>query len=131
MSVDRKARVAERIRDVLARTIDRDLRDPQVGMVTLTAVRLSPDLRHATVFVSTLGDDAGRDASLAALDRVLAADPENADAIILSGYLLMETGRPEKALMRYQRALELGVAGVRVFDLQLAMPAMDNRATEL
>ena len=69
MSVDRKARVAERIRDVLARTIDRDLRDPQVGMVTLTAVRLSPDLRQATVFVSTLGDDAGRVASLAALDR--------------------------------------------------------------
>jgi ribosome-binding factor A len=69
VSVDRKARVAERVRDVLARAVDRDLRDPRVGLVTLTAVRLSPDLRHATVFVSTLADEAGRAASLDALAR--------------------------------------------------------------
>jgi len=69
MSVDRAARVADTILGILAESVRRDVRDPRVGFVTLTAVRVSPDLRHATVFVSTLGDETARSATLSALDR--------------------------------------------------------------
>ena len=42
----------------------RDIKDPRVGMVTLTAVELSDDLRHARIFFSCVGDEAARERSL-------------------------------------------------------------------
>ena len=60
------ARIADRVRRVLAQAIQSDLRDPRLGFVTLTDVRLSPDRRHAVVFVSVLGDESAAD-SLKAL----------------------------------------------------------------
>ena len=41
-----------------------DLKDPRVGFVTVTGVKTSPDLRHARVYVSVLGDQHARTASL-------------------------------------------------------------------
>jgi ribosome-binding factor A len=67
MTHRRNERVAEEIRGVLAEAI-REVRDPAVGFVTLTGVDLSPDLRQARVFVSRLGTEADRDASVAALN---------------------------------------------------------------
>jgi len=55
--IRRSERVADRIRDDLARLLLEQVRDPEVGFVTLTAVELSPDLRHARVFVSILEDE--------------------------------------------------------------------------
>jgi len=43
------------------------LRDPRLGFITLLAVEPSPDLRHARVFVSVLGDDVARRSSMEAL----------------------------------------------------------------
>ncbi|MFL6094960.1 MAG: 30S ribosome-binding factor RbfA, partial [Blastococcus sp.] len=43
------------------------LKDPRIGFVTVTAVETSPDLRHARVFVSVLGDEEERERSLAGL----------------------------------------------------------------
>jgi ribosome-binding factor A len=60
-------RVDEAMRVVLSDTISKDLQDPRVGFVTVTGVKTSPDLRHARVFVSVLGDDAERAASLEGL----------------------------------------------------------------
>jgi ribosome-binding factor A len=57
-------RVDEAVREVLSDALVRDLKDPRVGFVTVTAVETSPDLRHARVYVSVLGDAAERDASL-------------------------------------------------------------------
>src|SRR5947207_14895849 len=57
MPTDRLRRVNEAVRQVLSDAITQDLKDPRVGFVTVTAVRTSPDLRHATVYVSVLGDD--------------------------------------------------------------------------
>ena len=51
-------RVDEAVREVLSDAITQELKDPRVGFVTVTAVETSPDLRHARVFVSVLGDDA-------------------------------------------------------------------------
>jgi ribosome-binding factor A len=48
--------------------ISRDLKDPRVGFVTVTGVRLSPDLRHARVFVSAMGTEKQRKESLEALN---------------------------------------------------------------
>ena len=56
MGDGRMRRVDEAVRAVLSDAITKDLKDPRIGFVTLTAVKTSPDLRHARVFVSVLGD---------------------------------------------------------------------------
>jgi ribosome-binding factor A len=64
MTSDRMRRVDEAMREVLSGAITSELKDPRVGFVTVTAVETSPDLRHARVFVSVLGDDPVRRRSL-------------------------------------------------------------------
>jgi len=60
-------RVDEAVREVLSEAITRELKDPRVGFVTVTAVETAPDLRHARVFVSVLGDEGVRRRSLSGL----------------------------------------------------------------
>ena len=60
-------RVNEVVREVLAETLP-ELKDPRIGLVTITGVETAPDLRHATVFISVLGSEKKRDASLRGLD---------------------------------------------------------------
>ena len=67
MQPGRMPRVDEAMREVLSGAITQDLKDPRVGFVTVTAVQTSPDLRHATVWVSVLGSDDEREASLEGL----------------------------------------------------------------
>ena len=63
----RAQRVAEEIRSEVARILSSGLKDPRLGFVTVTRVSLTADLQHARVYVSVLGADAGREASLAVL----------------------------------------------------------------
>ena len=67
MAADRMRRVNEAVREVLSARIAEGLKDPRIGFVTVTAVETSPDLRHARVYVSVLGDEAEREQSLAGL----------------------------------------------------------------
>src|SRR2546422_4076989 len=67
MPSERLRRVNEAVRQVLSDAIAADVKDPRVGFVTVTAIRTSPDLRHAHVYVSVLGDDDQRAASLEGL----------------------------------------------------------------
>jgi ribosome-binding factor A len=67
MTGSRMRRVDEAVRAVLSDVITQEIKDPRVGFVTVTAVKTSPDLRHARVYVSVLGDDATREDSLAGL----------------------------------------------------------------
>ncbi len=67
MTSDRMRRVDEAIREVLSDAVGQGLKDPRIGFVTVTDVKTSPDLRHARVFVTVLGDAAQREASLAGL----------------------------------------------------------------
>ena len=60
-------RVNEALREVLSESMG-ELKDPRIGFVTVTGVATSPDLRHATVYVSVLGSEAKRDATLKGLD---------------------------------------------------------------
>jgi ribosome-binding factor A len=67
MAAGRMRRVDEAVRAVLSDSIAKDLKDPRVGFVTVTGVKTSPDLRHARVYVSVLGDEQVRADSLAGL----------------------------------------------------------------
>jgi ribosome-binding factor A len=67
MAEGRMRRVDEAVRAVLSDAIAKDLQDPRIGFVTVTAVKTSPDLRHARVYVSVLGDERARAQSLAGL----------------------------------------------------------------
>ena len=67
MPKDRIRRVNEAVREVLSEAIATELKDPRVGFVTVTSVDTSPDLRHARVYVSVLGDERQRADSLAGL----------------------------------------------------------------
>jgi ribosome-binding factor A len=60
MGAGRMRRVDEAVRAVLSDAISKDIQDPRVGFVTVTAVKTSPDLRHARVYVSVLGDEQAR-----------------------------------------------------------------------
>src|SRR2546429_2434849 len=60
---DRMRRVNESVRQVLSEAVGQ-LKDPRIGFVTVTGVKTSPDLRHARVYVSVLGDEAAREGSL-------------------------------------------------------------------
>jgi ribosome-binding factor A len=64
MSGQRMRRVDEAMRQVLGEAISKELKDPRVGFVTVTDVKTSPDLRHARVYVSVLGDPPAREATL-------------------------------------------------------------------
>jgi ribosome-binding factor A len=63
----RMRRVNELMREVIGSAITSELEDPRIGFVTVTSVDTSPDLRSARVYVSVLGDEAERDATLAGL----------------------------------------------------------------
>ncbi len=67
MSGGRMRRVDEALRAVLSDAIATEISDPRVGFVTVTAVQTSPDLRHARVYVSILGDEQAREQTLQAL----------------------------------------------------------------
>ena len=64
MSAERMRRVDVAMRQVLGDALAQDLKDPRVGFVTVTDVKTSPDLRHARVYVSVLGDEPTQQASL-------------------------------------------------------------------
>ena len=46
-----------RVREIVANVIERQVKDPRLGMVTVTDARMTPDLREATVFYTVWGDD--------------------------------------------------------------------------
>lgn len=66
----RTQRVGDFLKQELARLIQLEVRDPRVGMVSVTGVEVSRDMAHAKVFVTVLGKDTEADAaeSIAALN---------------------------------------------------------------
>lgn len=63
----RAAKVADRIREIIAQRLERGIRDPRLGFVTITDVRVTGDLQHASVFYTVYGTDQERTDSAAAL----------------------------------------------------------------
>ena len=63
----RVRRVADRIREVVAGLLTGRIKDPRLGFVTITDVRVTGDLHHATIFYTVLGDETARLETAAAL----------------------------------------------------------------
>lgn len=76
----RALRVAEQVQRELADLIRLEIKDPRVGMVTLTDVEVAPDYSHAKVFFTLLGNAAQTDAACAGLNNA-------------AGFLRRELGR--------------------------------------
>lgn len=64
----RARKLAVRIREIVASTLEMQVKDPRLGMVTVTDTKVTPDLREATVFYTVYGDDAAQAASATALE---------------------------------------------------------------
>jgi ribosome-binding factor A len=60
-------RQAERIRELVAEVVRTQIKDPRLGMITITDSKITPDLREATVFYTVLGDAEEQKATAAAL----------------------------------------------------------------
>ena len=64
----RARKLADRIKVVVAETLERRVKDPRLGFVTVTDARVTSDLQHATVFYTVFGDDAEKASTAAALE---------------------------------------------------------------
>lgn len=67
----RTRRLDELLRQEIGELLAREVADPRVGFVTVTEVETAPDLRHARVWVSVIGDPTERDATLEALQHAM------------------------------------------------------------
>lgn len=114
---ERMRRVNESVRQVLSESLH-ELKDPRIGFVTVTAVDTAPDLRHATVYVSVLGSERKRRATLAGL--------EAAHGVLqarLSRELRLK--RTPQLAFAYDPSVERGVRMTQLID-ELAPPADDR-----
>lgn len=107
MSTQRQERVNELVREELSRIIQFGMKDPRLGLVSLTGVRVTADLRQARVYVSVYGDQAAQEQALAALTGA-------------AGFLRRELGKAIR--LRHLPELEFELdhsleQGARIFEL--------------
>ncbi|MDJ1113073.1 30S ribosome-binding factor RbfA [Microbacterium dauci] len=121
MAGERQARLADRIRVLIAERLEKGLRDPRLGFVTITDVRVTGDLQHASVFYTVYGDDAARADSAAALKAatgMLRSEVGRKLGVRLTPTLeFILDGLPENAghiedLLREARERDAAVAGI-------------------
>ena len=117
----RPERLAEGIREEVARIVASDLKDPRLGFVTITRVEVTHDLSHARVLVGVLGGEVEREKSLAALRSA-------------AGFVRREIGRrlririvPEVEF-RYDKGIEATDRVARLLDETLSPAAGDTGA---
>ena len=67
VDVQRAAKMADRIKEIVARRLDKGVRDPRMGFVTITDVKMTGDLQHASIFYTVYGTDEERADTAAAL----------------------------------------------------------------
>ncbi len=67
MGTRRQQKVAELIQAEIGKILLRKLKDPRLGFLTITGVKMSPDLKHARVYFSTIGDEERVETALAGL----------------------------------------------------------------
>jgi ribosome-binding factor A len=64
----RARKLADRIKVVVAETLERRVKDPRLGFITVTDARVTGDLQHATIFYTVFGDETEKQATAAALE---------------------------------------------------------------
>jgi|ERR1051326_2651070 ribosome-binding factor A len=115
-------RVNESVRAVVAEGVA-ELKDPRIGLVTITSVAVTPDLREATVYVSVFGGERKRRATLAGL--------ESAHGVLQAkiGRELSLRRTPQLAFA-YDETVERGVRMTRLIDELAAELPPDSKPTE-
>jgi ribosome-binding factor A len=104
----RTSRVDELLREEITRILTRDVEDPDIGFVTVTSIDVTPDLRHASVWVSVIGDEAMRKRSLRALERAMPFVRHELGKLRLK--------RIPELRVRYDDAAERGTRVLRILD---------------
>jgi len=104
----RMRRVNEAVRAVVAETVS-ELKDPRIGLVTVTSVQVTRDLREGVVYVSVLGNETKRRATLAGL--------ESAHGVV-QGRVARELGlkRTPQLTFEYDPSVERGVRMTALID---------------
>lgn len=69
MATIRQKKFADRIKQIVSEIIDRKVKDPQKGFITVTHVKVSGDLHIASIYFTVLGDSSDVEQSLTVLDR--------------------------------------------------------------
>ncbi|MEI6220539.1 MAG: 30S ribosome-binding factor RbfA [Actinomycetes bacterium] len=67
MASNRALKVADRIKEVIATTLEARVKDPRLGFITITDVRVTGDLQQASIFYTVLGDEEAQSGTAAAL----------------------------------------------------------------
>ena len=121
VDVARARKLAVRIREIVAATLETQVKDPRLGMVTITDAKVTPDLREATLYYTVYGDDVVRQESAQAL--------ESAKGVLRST-VGKQTG------VRYTPSLTFVADAIpettgRIEDLLAAARAEDARVQEL
>ncbi|MGB0244664.1 MAG: ribosome-binding factor A, partial [Candidatus Nanopelagicales bacterium] len=130
-NVARQRRLADRIRHIVADMLELRIKDPRLGFVTITDVRVTPDLREASIFYTVYGDVQEQEASAQALASATGADVVLLDCATmwLSNHLLAENdlAEAETGLTPLASAVIEGADGVvsqllaaAAIDLELA-----------
>jgi ribosome-binding factor A len=68
MSNPRVRKIADRIQEIVAQMLERRVKDPRLGFITITDVRVTGDSQQATIFYTVLGEDADYTSTAAALE---------------------------------------------------------------
>ena len=115
----RVRKIADRIHVIVAEMLERRIKDPRLGFVTITDVRLTGDSQHASIFYTVLGDESSMESSAAALESA-------------KGVLRSEVGKQlgmrlvptleffHDALPETARALDEVLAAARAADAEVA-----------
>jgi ribosome-binding factor A len=118
----KQERMSGRIRDILSVLLMREVSDPRLEGVTVTSVKLDPELMFATVMVNALGDEGRRDEIMAALKRA-------------KGFLRREVAsrvrlrNAPELLFRWDEGLERAERVNRIFDDLTIPPAPPEEQT--
>jgi ribosome-binding factor A len=116
----RRARIADQIQRSLAEVIRLELRDPRVGLVTLTGVELSRDQSHAKVFFTVLGSQSDVEHALEGL--------QHASGFLRSELAHQLTTRKVPDLhFAYDESVERGVRLSRLIDEAVRPPAVKRK----
>lgn len=63
MTIKRSEKIAEAIHELISGLLIKGVKDPRIGFTTLTAVKVTDDLRHATIYFSVIGDETDKNSS--------------------------------------------------------------------
>ena len=130
VDIARARKLAVRIREITAATLELQVKDPRLGLVTITDARVTPDLREATVFWTAYGDSEAVASSAAALASAVGVVRSAVGkqlgirftpTIAFVNDVVPETAASVEALLEKARAIDAAVAAAR----EGAVPAGD------